>query len=211
MSSLETYYTRSHEAYSKLVPYTFPVAMMLIITNKLALYCWNFMDLFLIIMCTALYMRIEKLGIYIEKKSRFHNHPIGMISYWKTKNKFFLIDVLCIVEYISRESDEKYIWERLYEKFVDTIELLELFEKFLSPLLFMTHSENVYAFCMQVENLNFVFFFVWRFCNFYLFSDENVANSFGKHKHNACSVFNVVSCAFVRKNALGIHFCRQSK
>jgi len=80
MSSLETYYTRSHEAYSKLVPYTFPVAIMLIITNKLALYCWNFMDLFLIMMCTALYMRIEKLGFYIEEKSRFHNHHIGIIS-----------------------------------------------------------------------------------------------------------------------------------
>ena len=60
-TAFEVYYYRSHDKWAELIPYHPIIAFYVFISNKLALYAWNFMDLIITIFARALYFKFKAL------------------------------------------------------------------------------------------------------------------------------------------------------
>ena len=60
-SALEVYYIRSHESWASLVPYHPILGIYVFLSNKFALYAWNYMDITIALLSRALYQKFKVL------------------------------------------------------------------------------------------------------------------------------------------------------
>ncbi|CAL8102663.1 unnamed protein product [Orchesella dallaii] len=61
ISSLEVFYKRSHSHWALYIPYNPIVTFLLFLTNKWALYIWNFGDVFIAVLARAVYFRFSAI------------------------------------------------------------------------------------------------------------------------------------------------------
>lgn len=133
MTSFEVYYMRSHGFWAKTVPFTPYHAVLLLITNKLSLYAWNFSDILATVLCRALRYQFDTLNENIGiKRMKFYAKVINFLN----KLWFYFTEVLGPTYAIKRHAD--------------LIELMKILENYLSPLVFSCFYQDFYATCLQV-------------------------------------------------------------
>ena len=60
-TALEVYYIRSHENWAGLIPYHPILGIYVFLSNKFALYAWNYMDITIALLSRALYQKFKVL------------------------------------------------------------------------------------------------------------------------------------------------------
>ena len=76
-SAFEVYYTRENENWAKLVPYNFPVATYVFITNRISWYSLNYMDLTTAILSRAMAFKFKML--YRQARRHLVDEPSGKL------------------------------------------------------------------------------------------------------------------------------------
>ncbi|CAG7727747.1 unnamed protein product [Allacma fusca] len=80
MTAWEVYYVRSHGQWVEIVPYHAAIAVYVFISNKLALYAWNYLDITIIVLARAVYFRFKAL--YDLGEAELWN-GLGNVSKWR--------------------------------------------------------------------------------------------------------------------------------
>ncbi|CAL8093421.1 unnamed protein product [Orchesella dallaii] len=132
----EAYYTGFHKSWANCISYHPVVATIAFIQHKCTMLAWNYIDILIAVLGRALYYKFKiiselaKESLVSRKKSLFSESG--------GKN----------------EPLDKQGWLQMTKDHHSVCELLNAFENFLSPLLFISYMVNIYYVCMQlVEGL----------------------------------------------------------
>ncbi|CAG7828156.1 unnamed protein product, partial [Allacma fusca] len=121
---LRSYFYNHHYRWSTQFPYHVALSCLFFIWNKLSLYAWNFVDIFVIIVSRALYFQFRA----IEKHARENILKVRV-----DKN-----------HQIEDESELYRKWDTLTTDFETLLSLLNSTRAFLSPLIFTSYAVNLF-------------------------------------------------------------------
>ncbi|CAL8093418.1 unnamed protein product [Orchesella dallaii] len=128
-SALEAYYWRSNGHWGRHFGYHPLLAVLSFVSHKFVLFCWNYVDVLMIIFARALYFKFKGLcQIAVENL--------------KSSKESLKIRPMGIADQLT--------WVQIVKDHDTLCNILEAFEKFLSPLIFGSYTTNIYYICMQL-------------------------------------------------------------
>ncbi|ODM89736.1 Gustatory receptor for sugar taste 64a [Orchesella cincta] len=131
LTTLESFYWRSHYHWGKLLGYNWFLAVLAFVQHKWILYSWNYMDILIAVFARAIYFQFKSLyKVAKEKVLITHNSRLD-----NTHDDSLL----------GREA-----WTQIVQDHKKLCQLLELLENFFSPLVFGSYAINMYYICMQL-------------------------------------------------------------
>ncbi|XP_035707271.1 gustatory receptor for sugar taste 64e-like [Folsomia candida] len=136
LSSLETYFWRSHPFWAKLLSYDTFFALILMFVNTLAAYSWTFGDLFIVLCSRALYYKFKILVDQTNLKLLGRVEDDGQ-------------DGVCFRS--TRRNKSVLQWSQVRKDHLTLCKLLDEFESFLSPLIFLSYSTNIFFICLEIH------------------------------------------------------------
>ncbi|ODM89734.1 Gustatory receptor for sugar taste 64f [Orchesella cincta] len=130
-SVIKMYYWRGHTYWNGVVGYHPIFAVIAFLVHKWVLYGWNYIDVLMALICRALYFKFKVLCRAAEDTLFL---PLPLES----------PDV-----YIPSEFDRQ-AWRQLTKDHDQLCNLIDVMNRFFSPLIFVSYSVNIYFVCMQL-------------------------------------------------------------
>ncbi|CAL8093411.1 unnamed protein product [Orchesella dallaii] len=127
------YYWRSHAVWNNAVGYHPIFLVIAILTHKWVLYGWNYIDVFMALFCRALYYKFKVLCKAAED----------------TLFQFLPLPLESPDAYIPSEFDRQ-AWLQVTRDHEQLCNLIDVMNRFFSPLLFVSYTVNIYYVCMQL-------------------------------------------------------------
>ncbi|CAL8093415.1 unnamed protein product [Orchesella dallaii] len=125
------YYWRGHVFWNNVVGYH-PIFMVIaFFTHKWVLYGWNYIDVFMALFCRALYYKFKVLCKAAE-------------------DTLFLPLPLKSPDVYTPSEFDRQAWLQLTRDHEQLCNLIDVMNRFFSPLLFVSYSVNIYFVCMQL-------------------------------------------------------------
>ncbi|CAL8122975.1 unnamed protein product [Orchesella dallaii] len=124
---LETYYNRSHPFWAFYIPFHPIVAVILLICSLVSVLAWNYADVITIVFSRALYFKFKTLVEETEKR----------LIPSEEKHQFQKLHGIT--------------WTEVRRDHLTLCKLLDDVEAFLSPLIFLSYSINIFFICLQLH------------------------------------------------------------